>query len=149
MDSGRMFALVQELAAVKSRADVTAALRLMCDDMVLETPAFGAVVHGRTANESALRWFFATFPDYHVEMAGHLADSACLVAWGTARMTLTDNGLGIVPNGRRAEIPVFLRFTFADDLIASEYFFFDLAQLCAQSGVSGDEVGRKLFGDRR
>ncbi|SUD47872.1 Predicted ester cyclase [Nocardia otitidiscaviarum] len=149
MVTDRMFELVRQLATAKGRADVSAALRLMHDDMVLEVPAFGAVVRGRSANETALRWFFATFPDYRVEVTGHLADRTGLVAWGTARMTLTGNGLGVFPTGRGAELPVFLRFRFADDLIVGEYFHFDLAELCAQSGVSGDEVRRHLFRDGR
>jgi hypothetical protein len=41
---------------------------------------------------------------------------------------------------------VFIQFTFSDELIASERFFFDLSELCAQSGVSTDAVRRKLFG---
>lgn len=144
-----MFELAQELAEAKSRQDVSAALKLMHDDMVLETPAFGAVVKGLALNEVALRWFFGVFPDYRVDLAGHAAGDGTLVCWGNARMTLADNGLGVTPNGVRAELPVSIRFTFADDRIASEHFFFDLSQLCAQSGVSTDEVRRKLFVDRR
>jgi hypothetical protein len=52
----------------------------------------------------------------------------------------------VVPTGRRAELPVFIQFTFNDDLIASERFFFDLSELCAQSGVSTDAVRQKLSG---
>jgi hypothetical protein len=40
-----------------------------------------------------------------------------------------------------------IQFSFKDDLIASERFFFDLSALCAQSGVSTDAVQRKLIGD--
>jgi hypothetical protein len=62
-------------------------------------------------------------------------------------MTMTGDRFGATPNGRRAEVPVFIQFTFKDDLIAGERFFFDLSALCAQSGVSTDIVRRKLFGD--
>jgi hypothetical protein len=44
--------------------------------------------------------------------------------------------------GTRARGPA----TFNDDLIASERFFFDLSELCAQSGVSTDAVRQKLSG---
>ena len=44
------------------------------------------------------------------------------------------------PNGRRIETPAFLRFSFKDRLIASEYFMVDLAAICVQSGVSTDAV---------
>jgi hypothetical protein len=61
-------------------------------------------------------------------------------------MTMTGDQFGAVPNGRRAELPVFTQFTFKDDLIASERFFFDLSELCAQSGISTDTVRHQLFG---
>jgi predicted ester cyclase len=61
-------------------------------------------------------------------------------------MTMTGDRFGVSPTGRRAELPVFIQFTFKDDLIASERFCFDLSELCAQSGVSTDAVRRKLFG---
>jgi hypothetical protein len=62
-------------------------------------------------------------------------------------MTMTDDRFGVVPNGRRAQLPVFIQFEFKNDLIARELFFFDLSALCAQSGVSPDAVRRKLFGE--
>jgi hypothetical protein len=61
-------------------------------------------------------------------------------------MTMTTERFGVTPNGRRAELPVYIQFTFRDDHIASERFFFDLSTLCAQSGVSTDAVRQKLFG---
>jgi len=44
-------------------------------------------------------------------------------------------------------LPVFIQFSFQDDLIVSERFFFDLSALCAQSGVSTDAVRHKVFGE--
>ncbi|WP_409493831.1 ester cyclase [Amycolatopsis sp. cmx-11-12] len=140
------FALAQALAVAKSRQDIPAALDLLHPDMTLETPAFGTTAKGRAENEKALKRFFATFPDYDVTLDGHASDGTTLVCWGTARMTMTGDRFGVVPNGERAELPVFIQFTFADGLIASERFFFDLSALCAQSGVSTDAVRRKVFG---
>lgn len=140
------FTLAQALAVAKSRQDLPAALDLLHPDMTLETPAFGTTAKGRAENEKALKRFFATFPDYDVTLDGHASDGTTLVCWGTARMTMTGDRFGVVPNGERAELPVFIQFTFADDLIASERFFFDLSALCAQSGVSTDAVRRKVFG---
>lgn len=112
-------------------------------DMLLENPAFGTSVRGLPENERALtRWF--KFPDYHVVLAGNNADT--LICWGKVRMTMTGAQLGVVPNGRRVELPVHIQFTFEDDRIASERFFFDLSERCAQSGVSTDLVRQKLFG---
>ncbi|MFJ9367204.1 ester cyclase [Nocardia sp. NPDC101769] len=147
MDGHRMFELAQALAVAKSKQDLPAALRLLHPEMVLENPAFGTTARGLAENEQALARFFAMFPDYQVELAGHADDGEILVCWGTARMTLTGTRFDVEPNGERAELPVFITFTFADDLIVGERFFFDLSALCAQSGVSTDAVRHKLFGD--
>ncbi|MEU1041493.1 ester cyclase [Streptomyces sp. NPDC005551] len=145
MDGERMYQLARELAAAKNDQDVPAALELFHSDMTLWAPALGTKACGRTANEEALLRFFATFPDYAVSLDGHAADHETLTCWGTAGMTMTGDRFGVIPTGRRAELPVFIQFTFKDDLIASERFFFDLCELCAQSGVSADAVRRTLF----
>lgn len=147
MDSRRMFALAERLAVAKSRQDVAAALDVLHPDMVLETPAFGTKAQGLVENERILTRFFQSFPDYHVTLEGHANSDDTLVCWGTARMTMTGDRFGGAPNGRRAELPVFIIFAFRDDKIAHERFVFDLSELCAQSGVSTDAVRRKLFGD--
>ncbi|MFI2352182.1 ester cyclase [Streptomyces sp. NPDC019443] len=141
-----MFELAQALAVAKSRQDVPAAMRLFHHDMVLETPAFGTTARGLAENEKALRRFFTSFPDYNVVLQGHASNGDHLICWGTVQMTMTGDRFGVVPNGVRAELPVFIQFAFRGDLIADERFFFDLSALCAQSGVSTDAVRRKLFG---
>jgi len=147
MDRDRMFGLAQALAAAKSRQDVPAAMKLFHEEMLLETPAFGTRVAGLTANAEILTNFFKSFPDYNVVLHGSASNDGVLICWGVAQMTMTGDRFGVTPNGRRAEVPVFIQFTFKDDLIAGERFVFDLSALCAQSGVSTDVVRRKLFGD--
>ncbi|MGP3951431.1 ester cyclase [Streptomyces sp. 7N604] len=147
MNGHRMFELAQALAVAKSRQDVPAAMKLFHQDMLLVTPAFGTTARGLAQNEKALTQFFISFPDYNVVLQGHAGNGATLICWGTVQMTMTGDRFGVVPNGRRAELPVFIQFAFKDDLIAGERFFFDLSALCAQSGVSTDAVRRKLFGD--
>lgn len=147
MKGDRMVELAQALAIAKSRQDLPAAMRLFHRDMVLETPAFGTMARGLAENEKVLTRFFASFPDYDVVLQGHAVGGGMLTCWGTARMTMTGERFGVVPNGRRAVLPVFVQFSFRDDLIAGERFFFDLSALCAQSGVSTDAVRRKLFGE--
>jgi len=147
MSVEQMFELAQALAVAKSRQDVAAALKLLHADMVLESQAFGTMARGLAANEKALTSFFASFPDYNVVLEGRAANDDALVCWGTVQMTMTGNRFGVVPNGRRAELPVFIHFTFKDDLISGERFFFDLSALCSQSGVSTDAVRRKMFGE--
>jgi hypothetical protein len=147
MNGHQMFELAQALAIAKSRQDVPAAMKLLHPDMVLETPAFGTTARGLVENERALTSFFRSFPDYHVVLQGHASNDDTLICWGTARMTLTGDRLGVAPSGKHAELPVFIQFAFKDGLIAGERFFFDLSTLCAQSGVSTDAVRRELFGD--
>lgn len=146
MKSERMFELAQALAVAKSRQDVPAALKLLHNDMLLETPAFGTAARGHAENEKVLTRFFESFPDYNVVLQGRAANDDTLVCWGTVQMTMTGDRFGVQPNGRRAELPVFIQFVFKDDLIAGERFFFDLSALCAQSGVSTDAVRQKVFG---
>ncbi len=146
MNSDRMFALAQALAVAKSRQDIPAALKVLHPDMVLETPAFGTTARGLAENERVLTRFFTSFPDYDVALEGHAGNHDTLTCWGTVRMTMTGDRFGVVPNGRRAELPVFIQFAFKDNLIARERFVFDLSALCAQSGVSTDAVREKLFG---
>jgi len=147
MNSDRMFRLAQALAVAKSRQDVPAALKVLHPDMLLETPAFGTSARGLAENEKVLTRFFASFPDYNVVLEGHAANDNALLCWGRVQMTMTGDRFGVAPNGKRAELPVFIQFAFKDDRIVHERFFFDLSELCAQSGVSTDAVRRKIFGD--
>jgi len=141
-----MFELAEALAVAKTGGDLPATMKLLHEDMVLETPAFGTTARGRAENEQVLSVFFGTFPDYHVVLEGHANTEEALICWGKARMTMTGDRFAVTPNGRPVELPVFIQFTFKDDLIASERFFFDLSTLCAQSGVSTDAVRGALFG---
>lgn len=107
-----MFGLAHDLAVTKSRQDVPAAVRLLHPGMLSESAALGTRVCGLAENERALTRFFAPFPDYDVALHGHASNGDTLVCWGTARMTMTGDRFGVVPNGRRAELPVFVQFTF-------------------------------------
>lgn len=146
MKTEQMFQLAQALAEAKTRQDVPTAMTFLHTDMLLESP-FGTSARGHEENRLALTKFFLAFPDYAVELKGHASDGNSLVCWGTVHMTMTGDRFGVTPNGNRAKLPVFIEFTFKDELIASERFFFDLSQLCAQSGVSTDAVRNRLFGE--
>jgi len=147
MNRNRMLELARALAVAKSGQDVLAAMKLFHRDILLECPAFGTMARGLAENEKVLTRFFTSFPDYNVVLQGHAGNDDTLICWGTVRMTMTGERFGVLPNGRPAELPVFIQFAFKDDLIAGERFFFDLSALCAQSGVSTDAVRRKVFGE--
>ena len=148
MNSDRMFELAQALAVAKSRQDVPAALAVLHVDMLLETPAFGTSARGLCRErEGADAGSSCRSRTTTSCCEGHAANDDTLVCWGRVQMTMTGDRFGVVPNGKRAELPVFIQFAFKDDRIARERFFFDLSELCAQSGVSTDAVRRRIFGD--
>lgn len=148
MDTSRMYELVSGLGAAKSQQDVEKAMTFQHEEMVLHAPAFGSVTTGKDNNAATLSGFFEWFPDYHVDIHGYSGDGERLTAWGRVHMTWTGTLLGVTPNGNRADLPVFMQFTFKDDLIASELFFIDLSELCAQSGISTDTAREHLFGEK-
>jgi hypothetical protein len=82
MDGNRMFELAQALAAAKSRQDLSAALKVLDKDIVLEAPAFGTRSRGLAENEAALAKFFRNFPDYNVKLEGHASNGETLICWG-------------------------------------------------------------------
>ena len=131
METHRMFELARALAIAKSRRDVPAALSLMHPDMELAS-SFGTRARGIAENERALTRFFESFPDYEVSLDGHAGAGDVLVCWGVARMTMTGDRFGVVPSGRRTELPVFIQLWFTQGQISRELFFFDLSVLCAQ-----------------
>jgi acyl-coenzyme A thioesterase PaaI-like protein len=61
-------------------------------------------------------------------------------------MTMTGTRFGSEPFDQPAELPVIIEFDFRDGLISREHFHYDLANLCAQSGISTDAARRALFG---
>lgn len=122
-------------ARAKSRADIEAALSFCHPRFTLETVPFGISSRDREETALHLAAFFAAFPDYEVTLTDMTFGDASLGCWGTARMTMRGEGFGLAPTGRRVEIPVFCALTFADGLLASERFFFDLAAFCDGIGV--------------
>lgn len=144
-----MFALAAGLGDAKNSQDVEGALRFMHDDIVLHSPAWGTVARGKQENRLVLTRFFSNYPDYTVRFDGYVGDDETFVGWGKVRMTMSPaatDASGLTPNGRRIELPVYIRMTFRDGLIAEEHFHCDLAQIAAQSGVSVDAVRRNVFG---
>lgn len=144
-----MFALAAGLGDAKNRQDVEGALRFMHDDIVLHSPAWGTVARGKQENRLVLTRFFRNYPDYTVSFDGYVGDDETFVGWGKVHMTMSaaaTDAIGLIPNGRQVELPVFIRMTFRDGLIAEEHFHCDLAQIAAQSGISVDAMRRNIFG---
>ena len=140
MTTTPLSALAERYAAAKSAQDVAGALAVCSDDFVLDAPAFGTRSQGRAGTAAQLAMFFAAFPDYGVTVDGSLAGDGTVACWGTATMTLAGGFLDIAPTGRTARIPFVSVFTGAAGRLTSETFYFDLAGLCTQLGVSTDRM---------
>ena len=137
---------VAAYAAAKSRQDIEAALALCSDDFRLETVALGTCARGKDEARLQLGIFFTAFPDYAVTVDGMATDDGVLTAWGRARITLAGPLLHFPATGRTAELPFFCVFPFAGGLIAGERFAFDLADLCAQTGLPVEALRAAAYG---
>ncbi len=149
MTPERMYELAAGLSVAKNRQDVAAALTFMHDDIELTSPAWGAIARGKEENAALLRQFFANYPNYEVSFEGYVADDEHFVGWGTVRMTMAadaSDANDMSPNGSLISVPVTIRMTFKDGLIATEHFMCDLAQIAAQSGISIDGMWKNIFG---
>lgn len=144
MTHDRMRQLVHEYAAAKSAQDIARALAVCDDAFVLETIAFGTRSRGREETAAQLAIFFAAFPDYGVTLDGEACGDGVLTCWGEARLSLRGDIFDQQATGRTARVAFCCLFTFRDDRIASERFFFDLAALCEQVGISTDRVSAAL-----
>lgn len=150
MSQSRMEELVREYAAAKSEQNVARALAVCDDDFVLETIPFGTRSRGKAETAEQLGMFFAAFPDYRVSLEGSVCGEQHLACWGEAEMTLAAPIFGMPATGSTARVPFCCVFTFRDALLAGERFFFDLASLCDQLGLSTDRMSaglRSLRGD--
>ena len=148
MTPEQMHALASGLAEAKNRQNVEDALTFMHDDMVLHSPAWGVVARGKQENREVLTHFFANYPDYNVCLEDYVADDRRFVGWGTVRMTMAENATdagGHRPNGERITLPVTIRMTFKDGLIASEFFSCDLMQIALQSSIPADAMAKAVF----
>lgn len=140
MSTTSLTTLAQAYAAAKSAQDVAGALAVCADDFVLDAPAFGTRSHGKAETAAQLHMFFAAFPDYGVAVDGSLEGDDTVACWGTATMTLAGAFLDIAPTGRTARIPFVSVFTARGGRLTSERFYFDLAALSTQLGVSTDRM---------
>lgn len=145
-----MYALAAGLGEAKNRQNVEDAVKFLHEDMVLYSPAWGAVACGIEENRQMLSHFFDSYPDYNITFDGYVTDAQTLLGWGVVRMTMAahaSDAFGMTPNGKRITLPVTIRMTFKDGLIATEHFSCDFAQIAAQSGISIDSMWRNVFGE--
>jgi predicted ester cyclase len=131
-------AIVSELAFVKSRQDIKAALEIYHKDATLLCPPWQSSSQGRAQIEKKLVGFFRLVPDYAVELTGYAMAGDTLCTWGTIQMALSTTPRGDKPNGRKVSTPVFILFRFSEGQVIWESFHFDLADVARQSEVSAE-----------
>jgi predicted ester cyclase len=128
--------IVRSYASAKSNQDLGAALALCSRDFRLETVCIGLATRDRDEAAQQLAVFFTAFPDYGVTLHGMAAEGTHVACWGDARMTFAGPFLGHAPTNKTAVLPYVAIFSCADAMLRGERFFFDLAALCRQIGLS-------------
>jgi steroid delta-isomerase-like uncharacterized protein len=144
IDAATKDALVRCYGNAKSRQDITAALAVCSDAFSIDTVCLGVTSRDKQDTASQLEIFFKAFPDYGFTLEGIACNERSTACWGTVRMTFASEFLGLPPTGRTAVFPGFCVFEFDGPAIRSERFFFDLASLCEQTGMSLPAVGDAL-----
>jgi len=124
-------------AAAKNRQDVAEALTFTSEGVTIEIPAYDSVGRGRAEVEALWRHFFELFPDYAVslDMLYDEPETGDILAQGTVSLTMTGDFKGYKPNGKRATVHAFMRFSFANGQLTHELFHFDFGTICRVSGV--------------
>jgi hypothetical protein len=136
--------LVRCYGGAKSERDTGAALSVCDEGFWIETIAFGLSSSDREDTRAQLGAFFHTFPDYSVTLEGFATAPGTVTCWGRARLTFSEDFLGLSATGRTADLPIFCVFETAGPSIANERFFFDLAQLCDQIGIPVADMSAAL-----
>jgi steroid delta-isomerase-like uncharacterized protein len=128
-------ALFVRRETLMNQHDAAAITALYADDVIVESPMAGGVVHGRVANEEVNRAFFAGFPDAAFTRET-LAIDGVQVAWiGEVRGTDTGGFLGIPPTSKPFRLPMVFVFTVKDGLIVHEKRVYDFTGMLIQIGV--------------
>jgi len=127
--------LLRSYGCAKSEQDVGAALAVCSEGFRLEAVSLGLESKDKKTTEAMLHAFFAAFPDYRVTLDAMAVGEGHVAAWGRARMSFRGAWLGLEPTGRTAELPVFCVMGVEGGELTSERFFFDRAELCAQTGL--------------
>jgi len=127
--------LLRSYGSAKSEQDVGAALAVCSEGFRLEAVSLGLESKDRKETEQMLHAFFGAFPDYAVTLDAMAVGDGTIAAWGRARMSFRGAWLGLEPTGRTAELPVFCVMGVDGGQLTSERFFFDRAELCAQTAL--------------
>jgi steroid delta-isomerase-like uncharacterized protein len=124
------------------RRDFDGIMSTFTENCYLETVALGSRSEGQAAARVAYVAYFTAFPDLAPDDQGVAFGDDVMVSWGFLRGTSGGDWLGVPPTGRSFAVPFTNVATFADDLMAGETLYFDLATLCEQAGLPLEAVRR-------
>lgn len=132
MTEAKMLALTKELARVKSRQDIAAALAIYHPDIELISPGFESTCRGQMEVKKGLLFFFALLPDYQVTLLSHACNGPMMLAVGEVSLTprIPDHPCP------RVSIPVFIEFHFNEERISKEIFGLDIGLICKKAAIT-------------
>jgi len=136
INESKMLSLVSDLARVKSRQNVVAALGIYHPDIEMVSPSFNAVATGSEQVAQQLKVFFSLFPDYEVAIEQQAINGNVLLA--TGQVYITPNIPG--KTCPRIQLPVFIEFHFRDNKISKEVFYLDAGMVCKKAGITVEEL---------
>jgi steroid delta-isomerase-like uncharacterized protein len=142
MDSAQMEQLFRTHRDAERRRDFDGILTTFTEDCYLETIALGSRSEGQAAARAAYVAYFTAFPDLTPDDRGVAFGGNVMVVWGFLRGTSGGDWLGVPPSGRSFAVPFTNVATFADELMAGETLYFDLATLCEQADLPLEAVRR-------
>lgn len=146
MNPDSSWLVVERYAAAKSRADVDAALAECTESVALQTHPFRVTATGWQEARVHLDIWFAVFPDYVVELAGHLESKDLVSCWGRASATMRGPFGPIAATGLRFDTPFMCVFEMRKGKIQREQFLFDLADVCRQLDIANEDMQSTLAG---
>ena len=127
--------LVVRREDAQSKHDVAGISALYSEDVVVESPMAGGIVHGRAAVADVNRAWIAAFPDATFTRQTLLIDRERAVWIGEAQGTDTGGFMGIAATGKPFRLPMVLVYTMKDGLIVHEQRIYDFSGMLIQIGV--------------
>jgi steroid delta-isomerase-like uncharacterized protein len=140
MNRAEMARLFQVHREAESRRDYDAVLDTFTEGCYLETVPLGLRSEGRAAARAAYVGYFTAFPDLAPNDEGAAFGDDVMVTWGHLVGTSGGDWLGVPATGRTFRVPFTNVTIFADERMAGESIYFDLATLCEQAAISLDAV---------
>jgi steroid delta-isomerase-like uncharacterized protein len=131
-------ALLQRHLAAENAHRMADTLATLHPDCVFEDVATGQIFRGRTGAEAYYRQWWDAFAVTVSREEGqrYWAENGAYIAEARYRGVHGGSFLGIAPTGRPIDFRFVVIVTFRDGLMAGETFYYDLAGLLRQIGVT-------------